>query len=277
MPGNLFGELTPERLRDRVPELTIGGPAAASRAREGAPAARALEGGGWLEAPLLSGPEAERLATGVDRLAQAELPLVALYAFDEAWAAGEHARRLVERATGAPYAIAPDLWTFRVLPGARGWTPHRGSYARLDRARPESINVWIALSDVERDRACLHVLPLDADDAYRAGDLDRAPADAEARGRAVPVPRGAMLAWNANVLHWGGACSPTAAGPRVSFTFTLVRADAGMPSYDAPPEPWERLSILARQILVYGAEDDAITPAMREWATLTTKLAGRPR
>lgn len=99
----------------------------------------------------------------------------------------------------------------------------------------------------------------------------------------MPVDAGDALFWNANVLHWGGRCSPSAAGARASCSFTLLRADAAA-RFPAMKQlrslerldPQARMDLLARMVLVYGdAERGDVAQVVREWAGLTHALATR--
>jgi hypothetical protein len=211
------------------------------------------------------------------------LPAAFVYAFDEPWAIGERVRGRVSTLLGHDYRLAEDVWAWHIPPGSgRGWPPHRGVAGdRLDRAAPEVINVWVALTDVSSDRACMHAVPLDDDPGYPDA-LAQLTAPLECV-RALPVPAGAALFWNANILHWGGRCAATAAGPRVSCSFTLCRADSLARFPELVPLPplahldlAARMDAVARMILVYGGADRGdVDGVVREWAALTHELASR--
>lgn len=256
----VFELLTPARLREVIGPLlvemrTVQGPLE-------------LASRGFAVLDVLAPEAAAACAAAIERLVAAGAPPTALYALEEPWAVGEGIRAAASAALGGPYELVSDFWAFHVRPGQRGWPAHRGVYDRLDRTAPEWINVWLALSDVEADRAAMHLVPLDDDPAYLRGDLD---AVTEAGGAPVPLRRGQALAWNANLLHWGGPCAATAAGPRISMTFTLRRGGPAL----APASPWARLDRLAEQIRVYGDTDPCITPEHRAWAETTLALTAR--
>ena len=211
------------------------------------------------------------LVSAVARLRQAQLPATFVYAFDEIWQLGQAVRQ-------PGYRIAADVWAWQIEPGkGRGWTPHRGiHHERLDRDAPELLNTWVALSDVEVDRACMHFVPLDDDPAY-PGRLESIEVP-EGKAIAAPLAAGEALVWNANVLHWGGECAATARGPRVSCSFSLVREDAvdlmGLPLADPPPRTLaERLELIARQIVVYGEGQPDVRPEVLEWARASVAMA----
>lgn len=221
------------------------------------------------------------IASTIEALASRALPACFVYTFDEVWAIGEAVRARVASMTGRDYGLVEDVWAWRVAPGTRGWPPHRGiSHVGLDRDAPEVLNVWIALDDVTADRSCMHAVPLDDDGCY-PGALSRTDG-ALASVRALPIAAGDALFWNANVLHWGGACAVRAAGPRLSCSFTLVRTDADaqlvgdlkllLPAADLHLSA--RIDLIARMIRVYG-DLAVLSPVVREWATLTQALVAR--
>lgn len=222
------------------------------------------------------------LVAAVAALRSRDLPAVFVYAFDEPWAIGERLRRRIAGLTGREYRLVEDIWAWHVAPGSGGWPPHRGiADALLEREAPEILNVWVALSDVTADRACMHAVPLDDDPGYPAA-LARVDAPLESV-RALPVRAGDALVWNANMLHWGGRCASRAAGPRVSCSFTLCRADAAerfprltllgaLDTLDLAT----RMDVVARMVLLYGDADRGNVPAVvAEWAKLTHELASR--
>lgn len=219
---------------------------------------------------------AARATRAIAALRAAGLPAVLVYAFDEIWAIGAAVRTQVEAMLGARYLLVEDVWAWEIPRGRAGWPAHRGWRRLLDRDRPELVNTWVALSDVSPDRSCMHFVPLEADPSYpdALGSTENDPGAV----RPEPLSAGQALAWNANVLHWGGPCSLDAAGPRTSCSFSLVRADA-IESLPFPAvEPAEldlpqRLAVIARQIEVYGEGQPDVTPEVRIWAAATCALA----
>ncbi|AKV00799.1 hypothetical protein AKJ09_07462 [Labilithrix luteola] len=264
----------------------------------GAPAAVALDASddnvahrlvqrGWTELAKAASPATcRRLAFGVEAVLGAGLPGVFAYLFDEPWQLGEAMRARTSRALGQPYVLVEDVWAFHVAPGQHGWPPHRGLVTpRLDRSVPEFLNVWVAVTDAPVDRACMHCVPLDDDPGYPRA-LERRDAQLDA-AQAMPVTAGTALAWNANLLHWGGACSPSAGGPRASYTYSLCRADAlaalGVAQLRAEELTLsDRVDVVARQIVTYGEGQADVSNAMITWAKglvllreTVTSLAGR--
>jgi hypothetical protein len=239
------------------------------------------EGLGAVEG-VVSAQTAERLVGAMTAFEQRALPATFVYAFPEPWAIGERVRSRLEQLVGYELSLVEDVWAFLVPRGSSGWRPHRGiGDTLLDRDAPEILNVWVALTEVTVDRACMHALPLDRDPGYpRALDAREAPAEWV---RALPVAQGDALFWNANVLHWGGACAESAAGARASCTFTLCRADKAhlFPSLKLLPRTVAldlaaRIDAVARMVRIYGGSDlGDVTATVREWAAITSALADR--
>lgn len=264
-----------ECLRSLAPELVIDGPRQREQNADVASAAFPRAG-----VALLPGLTDVRLSASlvaaIASIRSAGLPAVMVYVFDELWHLGERVERATSRMLGERYVIADDVWAFHVPPGRAGWPPHRGiAHEVLDRERPEVINAWIALSDASIDRSCMHVVPLDDDPGY-PHDLASIAFDAS-RVRPMPIAAGSALAWNANVLHWGGPCLDTAAGPRTSCTFTLVREDAmarmGIPVLEPQVLDFgQRLDVVAGQVVTYGEGQPDVDSDVLSWARANVAL-----
>ena len=229
------------------------------------------------------GPTCSALVRAVENLGHRGLPASFVYAFDETWAIGDRTCQRISTLMEREYVLVEDVWAWSIAPGTgRGWPAHRGiAHERLDREAPEVINVWVALTDVTPERACMHAIPLDDDPSYpHTLEVTTAPLTAV---RALPATAGDALFWNANVLHWGGRCAARSPGPRVSCSFTLCRADAAsrfpeltllapLATFDLPA----RMDAVARMVLLYGDEDRGdVRGVVREWATLTRALVSR--
>lgn len=267
--ARLFAELTPAALAARCPGLSIGRPQSLSLEPAQAPSlVTDVTGRGWGQVvPTVGVKTRDAIREAIERLDEAALPLGAVYVFDELWELGAEIAAIASRAFGARYDVLTDFWAFHVAPGQSGWPAHRGTTDLLSRVRPELLNVWVALSDAEVDRSCMHFIALDDDIAYAAGRLDDLPNE-QGVTTASPVDAGTALFWNANIAHWGGPCLSTARGPRTSVTFTLERG--AEPSRCAADETgWTRMDALAEQLMTYAphAPADAL-----EWARVMTAL-----
>jgi len=276
---------TPDRLFARLEAIAVGlglmGPPAMDLTGEPAATEGDLHEDGYaLVADIFGRAACEALATMIDRLLDAGLPAVFVLATDAALELGQRVERTVSSFMRRPYVVVDDAWAWRISPGSSGWPPHRGVTTLLDRDAPELVNTWVALSDVESDRSCMHFVRLDDDPAYPR-ELGRI--DAVAKARAAPVQTGSLLFWNANSLHWGGRCSPEAAGPRFSCSFSLERADVPHRPASAISRrltPVERIDLVAGQIAVYGEGQPDVSPEVLDWARAASALrrlqSGRP-
>jgi len=232
---------------------------------------------GYGQLPGVETPErCAPIAQAIDRVLSAGLPAVFVYVADLLWALGERIRAEVSALLGRDYRLLADVWAWRIDRGQRGWPPHRGSASVvLDRHAPELLNVWVAISDVDADRSCIHVIPLPEDSGY-PGHLERTTAPLESV-RALPVAAGSALFWNANTLHWGGACASRARGSRYSCSFSLVREDAvdllGSPTVRVDRlDPRARVDLVASQIVTYGEGKPDVAAEVLEWARATCAL-----
>jgi ectoine hydroxylase-related dioxygenase (phytanoyl-CoA dioxygenase family) len=200
-----------------------------------------------------------------------------VYLFDEAWILGTQLVEAASTMLGRPYVLAADGYAWHVPVGTgRGWEPHRDEPHLLDRRAPERVNVWFAITDATAERACVHAVPLDDDPGYPSALTQKDPPLCAVR--ALPVAAGTALAWNANLLHWGGPCSPRACAARMAISFTALRADA--PGRIGPPRlSAEMLSPLGRLDLVasfiagyahYGGLD--VSEEVMMWAKATCGL-----
>lgn len=278
---------SPAGLLQIAPDLRLG----TSTTRPGAPApppAADLAERPWLARDgfarlggVVPPSVAAALVTGIEALRAHGLPATFIYAFDELWAIGELVRSRISAVVGCPYAVVEDVWAWQILPGEGGWPPHRGTpHVQLERETPEVINVWVALSDVTAERACMHAVPLDEDPGYPSA-LGRVDAPLPSV-RALPTDAGGALFWNANVLHWGGRCAARAPGPRVSCSFTLCRTDAAARFPDlallgplAELDLGRRMDLLASMVLLYGDDQGDVSDVVREWARITHALSTR--
>jgi len=222
----------------------------------------------------------DSLAHGATALRAAGLPSLFLFVFDETWRAVFGLRRLLDAVLGPDHGILPDIWAWHLERDANehGWAVHRGLYhdVRDASGRPRFVNLWIPVTDVDPTNACMYVVPAPLDAGFptskEVSDTDLANA------RPVPAPRGSVLLWNANVLHWGGAMTPEATSARISLSFSAhVPHAAG----DLGPRLafHERIDLLADMILVYGHHAPDLGEAVR-WAQANMtmrRLSARPR
>jgi hypothetical protein len=90
----------------------------------------------------------------------------------------------------------------------------------------------------------------------------------------LPAAAGSVLGWSNRVIHWGGAATELAAGPRISLAadFLHERSTPGsdeLPLFDAslPAFP-VRLRVIGQSMRDY----EKFEPLMQKYAGLVTKL-----
>ena len=203
--------------------------------------AQRLRTAGWarLEGAIAS-DVTKPLLDGLRCLHDARIPTPFLYVFDEPWALATMLAPTFTTLLGATPRVLPDVWAWYITEG-RGWTPHRG----VEDPATQLVNVWVALSDVSVESACMHVVPF--------GATDPVP---------LPVPAGSVLAWNAYVLHWGGEMKPGAPA-RASLSFTLD--PTALP--ERTPSFGERVDLVADMLVLYESSAHVAGPWL-EWARL---------
>jgi ectoine hydroxylase-related dioxygenase (phytanoyl-CoA dioxygenase family) len=171
-----------------------------------------------------------------------------------------------------------DFWVWHVPPSSRigGWPRHRDFHKRVVReadSLPGRINVWLALTDAPLDHACIHVVPLPSDPNYPHA-LERYDAT---ESRALPATAGTALAWDANVLHWGGAANPHAPSARISFAVTFERPGYGEETVDFGRtfSFSDRIDVIANQIVAYERYVPELPVELRDWARALVGLRRR--
>lgn len=177
-------------------------------------------------------PHVPALARGVAALTRAGLHPNWVLLTDEAWLLTRALRPLL-RAAFPDLRLLSDHYLFVVDPGdpahLRGWPPHRDrddmGFVGPERA-PQSLTVWIALTDATTANGCVYLLPASDDALYFTASDSDALADPQS-ALAVPVPAGTPIFWSGRVLHWGGRAAPIGppAPPRLAFTFTAAAPD----------------------------------------------------
>lgn len=275
----LFGMVTRASFfRELAPELHIDGPAAITTTAldpRAASAARAtLSKHGYFSlSSVVSRSRVDLLASATRALYDRKVPTCFLFAYDEAWALGFELEDALHAVLGSRYHLVPDVWAWLIEPIAtrRGWRPHRGTYVDDRRAdgAPSVINLWLALSEVTAETACMHVVPLDADPHF-PGELKSVEFD-ERSVVALPCERGTLLGWNSNVLHYGGEMTEAACEARLSLSYTL-RDRREPPELERVPTFEERIDLLAQMIAIYGDQEGAELAAARQWAKLHLAL-----
>jgi len=241
-----------------------------------------LEKHGYFQMPALLAPATvARMRSSVEAVRAAGWPAVFSWVYDDFWAALRTPPmvRFFRRQLGAGYLqSASGLWVHYVDPRKRGsgWVPHVDS--TKDQGR---ITVWIPLMDVTIRNGCMYVIPEDRVPPTLSasfGDwtsISRQELEALLHGvTPLPAAAGSVLGWSHRVIHWGGAATDLAAGPRISLAadFLHEKSTPGsdeLPVFDAnlPPFP-VRLRVIGKSIHDY----EKFEPLMQKYAGLVTKL-----
>jgi hypothetical protein len=234
--------------------------------------------------PILPATVVERMRTAVLRLIENDWPPVFGWVYDEFWRVSRvpALTELFSAVLGTAYRQTPFVWT-HVVSGSRGsagWPPHvdnRGDDFRL--------TVWIPLTDATVDTGCMSLIPKhlaprgDGTRWYERAALSMS----EVRGllhasRPLPASAGAVVAWDAGLMHWGSA-RQTPGESRISLSMELVPATArpgvlegtlevvepALPTHD------ERLRMIAAAIALYHPSE----PRVARYTTLAERLHER--
>jgi phytanoyl-CoA dioxygenase PhyH len=221
---------------------------------------------GYLQSgPGVSADDCQALSTAMRRIIEARYHPMFLALYDEYWRIMQGIAPLLTPILGTHYRVLGDFWIWCISDqtATAGWRPHRDHQFRQritlreDRT-PMIVTVWIPFTDATPLNGCMYLLPLPRDpnfparpDAFEASSLQDV--------RALPAQAGSVLAWNQYVLHWGGAASKWADGPRMSTGIYVQAGDVPLFT-DKPvdfdqPLPFERrLSLIAANMLLYQNE-----------------------
>lgn len=199
------------------------------------------------------------LQDGIFRLhEQGWLPIFSML-YDPYWALVASLKDLIVASLGKEAQMLPDFWAWYVDPKKQqaGWTPHRDKPGNtlLDDGMPQSVSVWVALTEATPLNGCMYLLPADRDSGYREFTDTTQDIDLQAV-RALSAPAGSVIMWNQRIFHWGSKSNKRAKQPRLSIAFEFQRGD--IPPFNQPLMPLQifpdfklRLKLVGKQILQY--------------------------
>ncbi len=188
---------------------------------------------------------------------------------------------------GEGYQLVPDEFDAYLIQNNdanSGTSPHRDNILEQDRTiyvdgLPTLINLWIPITDATTLNSCIHVIPHHADPYLSDGrlqDMQHATltwpdiSKLLQYVRAVPAPAGAVLGWDVNTMHWGGASSSFASEPRLSMA--MYFQSAKVPPYhkftmDIPASiPFDyRLYLVEKIMLDPASESNSFKDYQRLW------------
>lgn len=177
--------------------------------------------------PLIFGDiKFSELTDLMDKLHRLKLPMAFVYIYDEFWLLFFRLHRVIESIIGENYFRLPDMWAWRIDPAVvdRGWSLHRDKNQDTIRSNglPETLTIWLPLSDTTTLNGCMYLLPANRDPTYR--NLNDSLLNTThwphivAEIRALPVKAGQPLIWNQMIWHYGSRSSARALHPRYSVS-----------------------------------------------------------
>lgn len=240
------------------------------------------EEGYFVAPPSIPAVLVERCCAAIELVRARGAPPLAAFACDAPWELSELLADHASAALDGDARLVPAFWAWRLdqHSEARGWAPHRDHPERDvdDRGAPDSLTLWVALTDATPDNGCVYVVPAPLDPHYR--DPAAPPAAPHLQSiRAVPAPAGSVLGWTSKLLHWSGLADAHAP-PRISLSFAFQAANR--PLFDGASYPlgwipslaerrtlisqqWHRhahrhASAPAREAALLRVTDDLLTP-----------------
>lgn len=190
---------------------------------------------GYLRADsLVPAHEAKLIADAIEKIASLGLPPIFIYVYDETWQIFKRLSQLISPILDKDYKITiAGMWAWRIDQDGEGFSIHRDVYAKDARedGRPAHLTVWIPFTDATPNNSCMYMLPIHLDPNY-PDNLTRKEIKNYSDIRALPAKAGSVLAWNANIAHWGSKSSKLAEHPRISIAMDFSRGDADMSADD---------------------------------------------
>ena len=218
--------------------------------------------------PIAFSTPLEKMVQTIETLHDLQLPLAFSYVYDEFWLIFVSLHNVIASMVGPGYLRLPDFWTWRIDPmkEERGWGLHRDKNGRTigDDGLPDSLTVWIPLTDATTLNGCMYILPADRDPSYETVDTgpteDTVPQSPLIglidEFRALPINAGGVLMWNQQVYHYGSHATRRADAPRYSLAMEFQSTDVppmNLPVFDplSLPSFEDRLRLISKQIIQY--------------------------
>ncbi|MEY2879803.1 MAG: hypothetical protein RLZZ15_2183 [Verrucomicrobiota bacterium] len=223
--------------RELCPALTIegGGEIPPARLPALATLREAIRLEGYINAPdVLPLPAIARLRGAIETLHGRGIPPAFAFVYDEFWQIFRSLAPYLAEVLGTDYRALPAFWAWYVEPtdAASGWVPHRDRpTARIGPDNiPESLSVWLPLTEATPLNGCMYVVPAPWDDHFKHREaptqrLTTLEGAQLQNIRALPAAPGALLSWNQALFHWGGRASKLGTGPRCSISVEFQRGD----------------------------------------------------
>lgn len=242
-----------------------------------------VKDGYFVSEPVLDQNEMNKLADAVKVLAHEQWPTIFAMVYDEFWQIYQRTSSVISHILGAKYKMLPNYWVYYVAPdqGGSGWAPHRDRAQAVTIRKdgtPNSLTIWIALTDSTLWNGCMYVLPARRDVNYphSPGSFELGLKDLQSV-RALPAKAGSILSWNESLIHWGSRSSDKADGPRISAACAFQRAD--LDPLETPlldpfvlPDLKTRLGIIGQQLFRFAIHT-GMPPAVQDLAQELGKLS----
>ena len=219
---------------------------------------------------VLSKERMARMAQAVVNIVEAGYPPAFAYVYDDFWQVFRDLSPVLTPMYGEDYRVVINLWAWHIPPtdAQHGFKPHRDltgkNTLRLD-GSPVFGTVWIPLTDVTTQHACMYVLPTNHDPNV-PGKMESfsIPKESVQAIRALPAEAGSIIGWNSYALHWGSKSSKWANGPRISIATYIKRAEEqGFNSVSVRAHQFlnleKRLAVIGENMAHYDV--DSITEA----------------
>lgn len=246
--------------RELCPELTISadpfgaaGPAFEFPQAVVERAVASVRADGYLKTgPALEPSDCQALTRAVLRVIDAGFHPLFASVYDEYWKPLARLGSLLTPVFEAPPRLLGDYWLWCVSAdqAPAGWSPHRDHEVddtiRAD-GRPSLLTVWIPFTDATPENGCIYAIPRSREPLGLPSGSGTGPALQDVL--ALPARAGSVVAWNQDILHWGGRCTSYADEPRISTGIYFQSSDApdfrrGI-AFDAPLPFASRLELIA--------------------------------
>jgi phytanoyl-CoA dioxygenase PhyH len=215
--------------------------------------------------PGVSAEDCQALSAALERIIEARYHPMFLAVYDEYWQVMQRIAPLLTPILGDHYRVLGDFWIWCISQrtASEGWRPHRDyQFPRRITVRedgaPMIVTVWIPFTDATPLNGCMYIVPMGGDphlpDRPSAVDVSNLQTI-----RALPAQAGSVLAWNQYALHWGGAASKWADGPRMSTGIYVQAGDVPLFTdkpidFDQPLPFAKRLALISANLLLYQSE-----------------------
>lgn len=190
----------------------------------------------------------DKMAECIQKIKDLDMHPVWCFVYDEFWMLTTKADSYIKSILGENYHKMPEIWAWHVDPSKkeRGWKIHRDGYPNsiFDNGMPKTLTVWIPLTDTDVKNGCMCVVPIANDTHfYNEGEFYYADWQESFYDNSkvmLEAKAGDLLAWNPQLLHWGGAATDKNANPRISISVEFISNNVNddIFLYEIDKNPW---------------------------------------